>query len=118
MVDIQQDFWEFLFRQPWQEWGVSWVCLCAGALSHWMKQAIRKQASWNLWKYTLEYPGHTATMFATLVAAEFGLMTSGASSAFSTWPTFMYAAWSAGWIANSAINRAKPAKISSSPTNP
>ncbi len=105
VVNIQQDFWDFIFHQPWQEWTVSGFCLIVGACAHWFKQVSEPGAPGEFKENFFTYCYHNnprkfITMALAMIATWFTVMTTGASSGM-TWPTFMYVAFSAGYLCNS-----------------
>jgi len=106
MIDVTQDFFEFARTLPWQEIAVSTVCLCAGAMAHWVKKAAAREVPWNIWDYCIkQHPGRTLILAGALFSTEW-LLVSG--SAAYTWTTFISSAFMAGWVANSAFNKGQP----------
>lgn len=108
MINIEQPFFDYLIKMPVEEIVVSSICLIMGAFAHWIKKAASKEVPWNIIDYCFrDHVGRSVALAFSLVSAEFTLMTTGVSNQM-TWGQLVYSAFSAGFIANSLVNKGTP----------
>lgn len=105
MINVEQPFFEFFRGLPWEEMTVALVCMIVGALGHYVKEVIRNQANANPWVYFVKQsPKYTLAAVVAIIGAWATFIFTGAHEGM-TWPNFIWACLTTGYVANSLINK-------------